>query len=320
MHQDAQTSLLLWYQANGRHHLPWRHPLHPYEILISEMMLQQTQVNTVLERFYYPFLERFPTLESIARAEESEILLAWRGLGYYSRARNLHALAKTCQQGLPKSVSELEGLPGIGTYTARAIACFGFRESVAILDGNIKRILSRFFALLGVGERELWRRAEEFLNPLAAFDHNQALLDVGALLCKPKNPLCQECPLSPWCKGKEDPLRYTPSKTRRYEELELFYGICIQEGRVAMVQSQERLYKGLWGFVPLLGAPLDSSSLGMIKHGYTKYKITAHLYEIRSLPGDSKPSWIPLGELEHLPISILAHKLWSCFLERSSLK
>lgn len=87
-----------------------------------------------------------------------------------------------------------------------------------------------------------------------------------------------------------------------------------------MVQSQERLYKGLWGFVPLLGVPLDSSSLGMIKHGYTKYKITAHLYEIRSLPGDSKPSWIPLGELEHLPLSILAHKLWSCFLERSSLK
>lgn len=316
----AQESLLRWYQTHGRHHLPWRNA-SAYEVFISEMMLQQTQVATVLERFYYPFLERFPTLESIAHAEESEILNAWKGLGYYSRARNIHTLARQTNGALPSRVEELLKLPGIGAYTARAVACFGFGASVPIVDGNIKRVLRRFFAITERGEAVIWRRAEEFLNQAHAFDHNQALLDIGALVCRSKNPLCESCPLAPWCAGREEPQRYSAPQSRAYEPLELHYGFCWREGRVAMVKSTERLYKGLWGFPRLAGVPESGQSLGSVRHGYTKYKITAHLYIIKEaeLPRDEAIEWVALEAWGELPVSILALKLWERYWRREGL-
>ncbi|MDX5764147.1 hypothetical protein SIK57_19525, partial [Clostridioides difficile] len=157
-------------------------------------MLQQTQVKSVLERFYFPFLQKFPTLESLANANEDELLKAWQGLGYYTRARNLKKAALECVDKfgakLPKDVEDLKKLSGIGAYTAGAIACFGYDQKVSFVDGNIRRVLSRLFALENPSMKELEKRAKELLNLNHAFDHNQALLDIGALVCVGKNAKC----------------------------------------------------------------------------------------------------------------------------------
>lgn len=216
--EKLQENLLLWYEKNGRKTLPWRnlqsqncdeslkHIDRAYGVYISEIMLQQTQVKSVLERFYFPFLQKFPTLESLANANEDELLKAWQGLGYYTRARNLKKAALECvdkfEAKLPKEVEDLKKLSGIGAYTAGAIACFGYDQKVSFVDGNIRRVLSRLFALENPSMKELEKRAKELLNLNHAFDHNQALLDIGALVCVSKNAKCGICPLYDFCQGK----------------------------------------------------------------------------------------------------------------------
>lgn len=177
-----------WYRQHGRHHLPWRNTDDPYPIWLSEVMLQQTQVQTVLERFYFPFLERFPNIAALAAAEEQEVLKCWQGLGYYTRARNLHKAARIVQSTLPETVEALHQLPGIGRNTAHAIAAFAFRQPVAIMEANVKRILCRIFALEKPSEAELWQRATELLDTHNPFDYNQAMMDIGAGVCTPDAP------------------------------------------------------------------------------------------------------------------------------------
>jgi A/G-specific adenine glycosylase len=175
MKLTPQQSLLHWYDKNGRHDLPWRMTNNPYPIYISEIMLQQTQVKTVLERFYFPFLERFPTLTDLADAQLDDVLKMWEGLGYYTRAKNLHAAAQLCKGSLPTNAAELMQLPGIGRSTAHAIAAFAYREPLPIMDANVKRILHRYFALEEHDAKKLWGHAYTLFDTAHPFEFNQAI-------------------------------------------------------------------------------------------------------------------------------------------------
>lgn len=263
MHLKAyHKALLSWYDKNGRKNLPWRTFGTPlcderlrgidaaYGVYISEIMLQQTQVNRVLENFYFPFLQKFPNLQSLANADESEILKAWQGLGYYSRARNLKLCATSCvarfNGHLPENVSELTRLEGIGAYTAGAIACFGYKKAVGFIDGNIKRVFSRLFALANPTQSLLQSKANELLCEQNAFDYNQALIDLGALVCTPKLARCALCPLDEWCAGKNAPQKYPQSKKVEYERLNLSLFVVRLGDKIALQKSKQNLYKGLY--------------------------------------------------------------------------
>jgi A/G-specific adenine glycosylase len=201
-----------WYRANSRD-LPWRRTRDPYHILVSELMLQQTQVSRVLD-FYRRFLHRFPDLRTLARSRPNSVREAWEGLGYYARARNLHALAKEVtreQDGrIPSDPPALRALPGIGAYTAGAVASFAYEKRAALVDTNVARVLHRVFApqlhpKSGKGLKGLWHIAEQLLprTGKTTWTHNQALMELGALVCTARVPRCQACPVRAVCVSRD---------------------------------------------------------------------------------------------------------------------
>ena len=199
-------TLLHWFQRHGRD-LPWRRTRNPYKILISEIMLQQTQVERVKE-YYHRFLETFPTVQSLAESTEEEVLEAWDGLGYYNRARNLYktalAVVEQYDGEFPDSVEELQNLPGVGRYTAGAIVSFAHLKRAPILDTNVRRVLERVFVKRAHSspakqERRLWKLAEKILSPGRVWEINQAIMDFGATVCTAKNPACPACPAQSFC-------------------------------------------------------------------------------------------------------------------------
>ncbi|WP_024953524.1 A/G-specific adenine glycosylase [Sulfurospirillum arcachonense] len=266
-------------------------------------MLQQTQVSRVQEHFYPLFLKKYPTLKALAGAKIDDVLASWSGLGYYSRARNLHKSAILCKEdGLPKSMKELQTLFGVGRYTASAICSFGYHQKVPVVDTNISRVLKRYFALLD--EKLIWQMAEKFLNPNEPTKHNLALMDLGSLICTPTNPQCKECPLSFTCKGKNEPELYTKKKKTQYENLELFLGVCIQNNKIALSKSQTKLYKGL--LVLPETEPLEENFIASFKHSYTKYRITVNLYKTKTY--DENSIWLEAEEMDEAPISSMTKK------------
>ena len=199
-----KRALLKWYRGNGRD-LPWRATRNPYRIAVSEFMLQQTQVTRVLE--YYPrFLRRFPTLEKLARARPAAVREEWEGLGYYRRAENLHRLARTVVRdhagAIPTEPVELERLPGVGRYTAGAIATFAYERRAPAVDTNVRRVLGRVFGVAVSADRRIWELAERLLPraPAVAWEFNQALMDLGARTCVARKPRCPECPVRAACR------------------------------------------------------------------------------------------------------------------------
>jgi len=296
------SELLEWFKRHGRHDLPWRKTNNPYKIYLSEIMLQQTQVERV-KGYYERFLERFPTLKSLAEASEEEVLALWSGLGYYSRARNLRKTAIQTGGTLPKSYDELIELPGIGDYTASAICSFAYDQPIPVIDTNIKRVLSRHFATT----KGLKKLATSFLDPAYPKEHNLALMDLGALICTPTNPACHHCPLQRSCQGRNDPHIYSAPKKRRTEELELFLGICVQDGKIALVRSKERLYHGLL-VLPQID-PIEENYIATIRHSYTKYRIKAHLYACEA---PKEAIWIDLQTIGQAPVSNLTKKALAC--------
>lgn len=322
--KDFHQNLLNWYYQFGRLDLPWRNlptqssTPHPkltqtnraYGVYISEVMLQQTQVSVVKERFYFPFLLSFPTLSSLANAKEEDVLKAWQGLGYYTRARNLQKSAKECMQRfngiLPSSTQDLKTLSGIGDYTAGAIACFGYGEAVSFVDGNIARILSRLFALSSPTPNTLKQKAQEILNLSNPFDHNQALLDLGATLCTPKNPSCLLCPLQEFCLGKCNPSIYPTPKKSSLTPLELHLGFVKRDGKISLLKSTQKLYHGLYNPITLGQVNEDDELLGIFSHHYTRYKIKAYVYLCKSeIEG---VEYFSMQEIENLPLSNLCKK------------
>ena len=302
--QKARDALLQWYEKHGRHELPWRNTEDVYHIYVSEVMLQQTQVKRVMEEYYPQFLAQFPTLLSLSLAKEEEVLAAWSGLGYYSRARNLHATAKLTCKAFPTSRHELLKLPGIGRYTASAIESFAYHQNVAVVDTNIERVIKRYFGLLGQSVETVWKKAESFVNPMQPTLHNQALMDLGSLLCLPQNPKCQNCPLSLTCKGKNEPELYTQKKKIVYEEMELFYGVALKEGKIALLLSKGPMYKGLLELPT--AEPIEDDFIAQFKHSYTKYRLTVKLYRVEYEVNNAL--WLDVNSLENAHISSLTKK------------
>jgi len=302
----SHISLLSWYTSNGRHELPWRTTDDVYHVYISEVMLQQTQVKRILDEYYFPFLERFPSLYDLANADIEEVFSLWSGLGYYRRAANLHKSAKLCAPSLPTTVEELLKLPGIGRYTAHAIISFGYKECVSVVDTNIARVLTRFFALRNPSDAELWQKADEFLNTQNPTHHNLALMDLGSLICLPKNPTCHTCPLQLECVGQHVIEDFTKTKKTIYTDKNLYFAIYIKDGKIAMQRKNDGMYKDMLT-LPALESPLDDDCIGSFKHAVTRYKLEIYLYRCTSLDADDL-LWIDLQDISTQAISSMTQK------------
>ena len=255
---DFSAILIAWQRQHGRHAMPWQNTRDPYRVWLSEIMLQQTQVVTVMG-YYAEFLARFPTVVELAAATLDEVLALWAGLGYYSRARNLHACARAVvsqhRGQFPPTAAQLQELPGIGRSTAAAIAAFCFGERVAILDGNVKRVLGRVLAFDGdlassAEEKRLWKHANELLPASGIESYTQGLMDLGAGICSTRSPQCLLCPVSDLCAGRREgePTRY-PVKTRKLKRgrRENWWLWLESEGRVLLQQRPATgVWAGLW--------------------------------------------------------------------------
>jgi len=304
VHRYALThaAIVDWYAKHGRHDLPWRQTRDPYRIYLSEIMLQQTQVGTVLERFYFPFLAQFPTLGDVAKAHEDAVLKAWEGLGYYTRARNLHATAKLTQGLLPQTAAELERLPGIGRSTAAAIACFAYGEAVPILDANVRRILYRFFRRRRARAQELWQMAKRLFDEEHPYAYNQALMDIGATLCTPGDPDCDVCPLRTQCRGREHPARYPAPKPKKPKPTRRRTLLIYTDGeRYGLRRGQERLLGGLYGW-PQLEADVAGRMLGRVVHHYSHFVLDAKVVLTDELP-DEPVTLYTLAQIDALALS-----------------
>ncbi len=268
-------NLLGWYDRHGRRNLPWQHPRTPYRVWLSEIMLQQTQVRTVIP-YFERFVKALPGLGELAAATEDRVLALWSGLGYYSRARNLHRSARLCieQHGgeLPESIELLAALPGIGRSTAAAILAQAHGQSHAILDGNVRRVLARFHGVRGwpgtsAVQKKLWQLAEAHTPTTRVADYTQAIMDLGATICTRSKPRCDECPLRRECVALRDGLTATlpQSKPAKKNPLRTTTMLIARdaEGRVLL---ERRPPRGVWARLWSLpeGADVEQARLGMV--------------------------------------------------------
>ncbi|HIY75557.1 MAG TPA: A/G-specific adenine glycosylase [Candidatus Sphingobacterium stercorigallinarum] len=341
------TRILAWYKQHKRA-LPWRETEDPYVIWLSEIILQQTRVEQGLP-YFLRFVEAYPNVTSFASAEESDILRLWQGLGYYSRARNMHKAAKKVMEVyegvFPTDYQQLLDLPGIGPYTAAAIASFSTNQAHAVLDGNVFRVLSRYFGIdepinSGAGKKLFTRLAEKVLDPLAAGEYNQAIMDFGALQCKPKSPNCEQCVLRLDCRGfVENRVSMLPVKIRKQKIRDRYFHYFVIQKADYVMMSQRRagdIWENLYEF-PMIetAAPVtlpelmqqeefqayfadaELRSLGpAVRHLLSHQRIYAHFYVIEwsGQQGVKKSHW-DYHLLENLD-KLAKHKLISSFVER----
>ena len=261
--EGFQHDLLAWYRR-ARRDLPWRNTRDPYRILLSEVLLQQTQVSRGLE-YYDRFLTAFPTIHDLAVAPFEDVLKAWEGAGYYARARNLHRAAQQiARDGFPTSLTGLLGLPGVGRYTAGAVASIAFGEAVPVVDGNVRRVLSRVLFEPNPTEDWLWHEAERVLEPSEPGDWNQAVMELGATICTPKNPLCVTCPVSRHCKALEaGAVSSTPAPKPR-AAVKTIHAVALVAGTNGRYVLEQRPRRGLLG--GLHGFPLEESPHPLHSH------------------------------------------------------
>ena len=303
-----QRRLLSWFDGYKRD-LPWRQNSDPYRVWLSEVMLQQTRVAAVTDH-YQKFLRRFPSIEKLASARESSVLAAWSGLGYYRRARMLHIAAKKIvkEHGgkLPESAEDLRALPGIGRYTAAAIASIAFDEPVAVVDGNVERVLQRVQGKNLAGEG-LWRAAAELLSQSRPGDFNQALMELGATLCLPRQPQCLLCPVSEVCATRGE-LPRRGNQTRQAKR-EIHYALACRDGAVFLVKRPETttLMPGMWELPETTGN--GTTTAWMI----VRHSITVTDYVVRVMqgmpPNDTDGRWVRKSRVRALPLTGLARKI-----------
>ena len=314
--------MLEWYARSARD-LPWRRTSDPYAIWVSEVMLQQTRVEAVIP-YYHRFLLKFPTVESLAQASERELLAAWAGLGYYSRARNLQKAARQIVVAgqFPRKFDEIRELPGIGEYTAAAVASIAFGLPHAALDGNVARVLARFSADPGeikapATRKRLQALANDLLDRRKPGDFNQALMELGATVCLPRAPQCLLCPLERSCEARrtgqqgELPIRMGPPVRTRVDEIVF---VCQKNGRILLRQrdNRERRLAGFWelpGSIDgLAGEPVGRFRHAIVNHDY--------LFEVRTVTLDRAPRghrWWPIGSLAEIPLTTTARKAIACW-------
>jgi A/G-specific adenine glycosylase len=300
--------LLGWFDEHKRV-LPWRQDRDPYRVWVSEIMLQQTRVAGVVEH-YKRFLRRFPNIEKLARAREASVLAAWSGLGYYRRARMLHAAAKRVVKDsgrFPATAAELRDLPGIGRYTASAIASIAFDEPVAVVDGNVERVLQR---LLGkrIGGEWLWRAAQEVLDPGRPGDFNQAMMELGATLCLPRQPKCSECPVSQMCATRGELTARAPGI--RQKKREINYALDRRNGSIFLVKrpAAASLMPGMWELPEIARAKARSRLSLTLRHSITVTDYHVGVMEAEA-PEGTAGRWIAKSRLSKLPLTGLARKI-----------
>jgi A/G-specific adenine glycosylase len=301
--------LLAWYDQNRRD-LPWRKDRDPYHVWLSEIMLQQTRVAAVVEH-YRRFLQRFPTIQKLAAAREASVLAAWSGLGYYRRARMLHAAAKKIvkQHGgqFPANAEELRALPGIGRYTAAAIASIAFGEPDAVVDGNVERVLQRVQGK-GLTSQVLWQSAGDLLSPQRPGDFNQAMMELGATICLPRQPMCLTCPLVELCatRGELQEAQKNPRQTKRA----IHYTLDCRDGSVFLVQrpANASLMPGMWELPEVSGTTGNGVPTLKLRHSITT---TDYAVQVRreTAPHGIGGHWIPKSRLNAVPLTGLARKI-----------
>jgi A/G-specific adenine glycosylase len=304
---DFRNRLLAWYDAHARD-LPWRESRDPYRVWVSEIMLQQTRVAAVIEH-YYEFLRRFPTLNNLAAAREASVLAAWSGLGYYRRARMLHAAAKVVarERGgtFPETADDWRTLPGVGRYTAAAIASIAFGEAVAVVDGNVERVLQRIVGKAISGER-LWQLAESLLDHNRPGDFNQAMMELGATVCTPRAPGCLTCPLVELCAARGEIAGV--GKKSRQAQREIHYALDRRNGAVFLTQRPAvvRLMAGMWE-LPEIPRPADHGEPFLtVRHSITVTDYTVHVWPMTAT---LKGEWCAINRLPRLALTGLARKI-----------
>jgi A/G-specific adenine glycosylase len=342
-----QKKLLRWFEKKRRD-LPWRKTRDPYAIWVSEMMLQQTQVATVIP-YYKNFLKTFPTIRHLARADLSKVLKVWEGLGYYTRARNLHRASQVVLNHfhgrIPATLKDLLILPGIGRSTAGAILSFAYNQEEPILDGNVKRVLSRLFAVSGhPGKTEglLWEISESLIPKGRANPFNQALMDLGSMLCTPKDPRCSFCPLQKLCRGflSGKPERYPLRVAQKIIPHRVAVSAVIEKnGKVLLHQRPLKgLLGGLWEFPnwPVeekrrlrlrlrlrncikkeMGIDIKvKESMGAFEQTFSHFKLTLHVYYCQTSNSAKKRNWISIGDFQLLPMSRIHRRIANLISDR----
>jgi A/G-specific adenine glycosylase len=301
---ESRRALLDWYDANRRD-LPWRKTRDPYRVWISEIMLQQTRVAAVTPR-YEDFLRRFPSVEKLAAARESSVLAQWSGLGYYRRARNLHAAAKIIarEKTFPQTAEAWRDLPGIGRYTAAAIASIAFDEPVAVVDGNVERVLRR---LLGktLTQKECWKAAQSSLDPARPGDFNQAMMELGATVCLPGQPQCQDCPIRKFCRTRG---AGQPTTVRlRQRKKEITYSLTRRADSILLVRRSQTqsLMPGMWELPEATTPNASYEPLFSLQHSITVTDFTVRVVAGTQAIG----KWISVSRLRTLPLTGLAKKI-----------
>lgn len=332
-----RQTLLDWYASSGRT-LPWRQTSDPYAIWVSEIMLQQTQVKTVIP-YYQLWLEKFPTVVALAAAEQQQVLKIWQGLGYYARARNLHRAAQAVVQNheglFPRDLQAAMALPGIGRTTAGGILSLAFNQPISILDGNVKRVLARLTALEEPTAKAinlLWQLSDRLIDPARPRDFNQALMDLGATLCTPRIPSCLLCPWRSSCqayrlnKQAQIPMTETRSPLPHKQ-----IGVAViwnHQGQILIdCRRQEGLLGGLWEFPGGKIEPGETveaciqreiqEELGIeiavgdrlitVDHAYTHFRVTLNVHHCQHISGEPQPiecdevRWVTLAELDQFP-------------------
>lgn len=343
-----QKTLLAWFDKHGRD-LPWRRTYTPYHIWISEIMLQQTQMDRVVA-YFSRWIQRFPDVQNVVQVSEEEAFKLWEGLGYYTRVRNIlrtaEILVRQFNGNLPADHQALLSLPGIGKYTAGAIMSLAFNKEYPIVDANIERVFSRIFNIdTPIKEKEaqrfIWRKAKELIPPGEARHFNQALMELGALVCTPKNPLCNACPVRDDCEAlrlgvvTERPI---PIKSNTTIPIEMVTGILIHQGKIFIQKRlQDDIWANLWEFPggrlkpgespeeALRREYLEETELRIgnlekimkVKHSYTRYRVTLHCFYCTLLNGHATPvlhaaqeyRWISPRDLKNFAVPAGHRKL-----------
>ena len=300
-----RARLLEWYGAHQRD-LPWRRTRDPYRIWVSEVMLQQTRVAAVVEK-YERFLERFPDIQALARAEVADVLTVWSGLGYYRRARALHAAARRIVNAggsMPGREAEWRELPGIGRYTAAAIASIAHGECCAVVDGNVERVVRRLTADARGPMERVWATAQAWLSRSAPGDSNQALMELGATVCLPGVPRCPECPLFSWCKTRgTQPAGAAQARQKKRSA----YALSVKDGAVYLKQrgNGERLMPGMWELPEI--ARNGAKPMFTVQHSITVTDFRVSVF--RSLRRQRGGRWVAVEQVETLPLTGLARKI-----------
>lgn len=327
MTPDFASRLVAWQRDHGRHDLPWQGGADPYPVWVSEIMLQQTQVETVMP-YFRRFLDRFPDLAALAAADEDQVLALWSGLGYYSRGRNLHAAARriVAEHGgrFPEDFAAIQSLPGIGRSTAAAIAVFAFGQRRAILDGNVKRVLARVYGVAGwpgdrTVENRLWTLAESLLPAAGIRAYTQGLMDLGAMVCARARPRCDACPFTDHCLANRRGLQRElpgPRPRKALPEKSAAMLVLLRAGEVLL---EKRPPSGIWGglwSLPECGESDDpraaarrlgfeadvADALPAFSHSFTHFRLFIRPWELRVTSAGSvaEPGrlWLSLDDLE----------------------